>query len=91
MITWDVTITPTDVARKEATIRATRTDDTDPSNIKRFTHIISAILDTAAQKMAALEDIWAHHLAQQARDAAIVAYVGTLEQQAKVNLEAREI
>jgi len=32
-ITWDFIIKPLDVSRKEASIMAVRTDDTDPQNI----------------------------------------------------------
>jgi len=91
-ITWDIKITVLDVARKDTSIVATRTDNTDPLNIKSEIHtIINTVLATAAQKIAALELIWSQHLSWQNKQAQISAIVGDLEQQAKVNLEAREV
>ena len=90
-ITWEITIQPLDVPRKEASIMAVRTDDTDPENILTETHfIITAILDTVAQKTAALDNIWQQHLDYQTRQTAINEYVGGLKAQAKTNLEGRE-
>jgi len=90
-ITWEVTITPLNVDRKEANIVAVRTDDNDPDNVKTETHtIISAILNTQTQKTAALDNIWEQHLAWQVRQIKIDNYIGDLEVQAKINLEARE-
>ena len=90
-ITWDVKITPLNVERKEANIVAVRTDDIDPLNIKIETHtIITAILDTAAQKTAVLNQIWDMHLIEQNKLALIATYIGNLEIQAENNLITRE-
>jgi len=90
-ITWDFTIKPLDVSRKEASVMAIRTDDTDPLNVLTETHfIISVILDTQQQKSDALDDIWQQHLDYQTRQTVINNYIGGLEAQAKTNLEARE-
>ncbi len=90
-ITWEFTIKPLDISRKEASIMAVRTDSTDPQNILTETHfIITAILDTSAQKSAALDDIWQQHLDYQTKQITIEAYVGGLESTAKANLEGRE-
>ena len=90
-INWEITIQPLDVSRKEASVMAVRTDDTDPENILTETHfIITAILDTAAQKTAALDNIWQQHLDYQTRQIAINNYIGNLEEQAEINLEGRE-
>lgn len=90
-ITWELTIQPLNVSRKEASVMATRTDDTDPLNILIETHfIISVILNTPEQKLIALGNIWQQHLAYQIRQTAINEYIGGLEVQAKTNLEARE-
>ena len=89
-ITWDVKITPLDVARKEASIVATRTDSVDSTKTEIHT-IITCLLATSAQKTAVLDNVWAMHLAYQAKQTAIVAYIGILETTAKTNLEAREI
>ena len=90
-INWEITIQPLDVSRKEASVMAVRTDDTDPENILTETHfIITAILDTVAQKTAALDNIWQQHLDYQTRQIAINEYIGELEEQAETNLEGRE-
>lgn len=90
-IDWEFTITPLDVSRKEASITAVRIDDNDLENVKVETHtIVTAILNTNEQKIAALEIIWQSHLNYQTRQAAIDNFIGDLEATAKVNLEARE-
>jgi len=90
-ITWDVKITTLDVAKKEASIMATRIDNTDPQNVLTEIHtIISAVLDTDQQKLDALNTIWDLHLKYQKRQTDINNYIGNLEMQAKANLEARE-
>ena len=87
-ITWTVTITPIDVPTKTASVHAVRLDDSDGAT---ETHnIITAVLDTQAQKLAALDNIWQQHLDYQAKLTAIAAYIGGLEVMAKENLEARE-
>ena len=52
--------------------------------------IITALLATAEQKTAMVNDIWSQHLVWQDRQIKINAYVGNLEALAKANLEARE-
>ena len=87
-ITWEIKIRPLDVTRKEASITAVRTDDV---AITTETHtIISALLDTQEQKAAVLDLLWQSHLDYQIKQAAIDAYIGGLEAQAKTNLEGRE-
>lgn len=91
-ITWEFTIKPLDIFRKEASVMAVRTDDADPQNILTETHfIITAILDTQEQKITALDDIWQQHLDYQIRQTAIDNYIGNLETTAKTNLEGREL
>lgn len=90
-ITWNIKIHPIDVSRKEASIVAVRTDNTDSQNVLTETHtIISGILDTQEQKIAILNAIWQLHLDYQTKQNAIEAYIGDLETQAKTNLEGRE-
>ena len=84
--TWEVTITPIDVSTKTASISATRTDGLD---IKTYGNII-AILNTDAQKLAVLDQIWDMYQADLMRDTAINIYIGTMVADAKTNLEARE-
>jgi len=90
-VTWKVDITPIDLERKEVRVSATRTDDTDPENVKIETHtVLSVIIDTTAQKLAVMDQIWEMHLADVVKQAQIAAIVDALEVQAVANLEARE-
>jgi len=90
-VTWEVDITPIDLERKEVRVSATRTDDTDPENVKIETHtVLSVIIDTTAQKLAVMDQIWEMHLADVVKQAQIAAIVDALEVQAVANLEARE-
>lgn len=82
---------PLDVSRKEASITAVRTDNTNPENILIEAHtIITAILDTQQHKIDALDNIWRQHLVYQAKLVVIDEYINDLETNAKNNLEGRE-
>jgi hypothetical protein len=85
--TWEVKITPIDVARKSASITATRTDGEDV----RVFSIMTALLTNPAQKLEVLNDIWQQFQRDKTKRAAIEAYLGGIEATAKTNLEAREI
>ena len=78
---------PLNIARKEASIVATRTDGED---VRSF-NIITALLATTKQKLAAVDDIWSQYLADNARRTAIEAFIGNLEASAKTALEAKEV
>ena len=86
--TWDVAITVRDLATKEASVVATRTDSGDAS--VQVIHISSALLATAAQKLGVLDAIWAEHLRRTTHDASIAAVVDGMEAQAKTALEGKE-
>jgi len=86
MATWDVKITPLNVARKEASITATRTDGED---VRTFS-IITALLSDTAQKACIAEGIWKQFLDDQAKRSEADTYIGNLAEEAKANLEARE-
>jgi len=86
--TWTVTITPLNVNRKEASIYASRVDDVTLE--EQHFHIDTAILNTSTQKVAALDQLWQMHLDYETKQAAIAAYIGSMEEDAKSNLEARE-
>lgn len=88
-ITWHVVITPINIATKEASIRAVRIDDTDPDNPMVY-DVARAILDTAAQKTAAIDEIWAKHQARLDLDTIVGDFVKALEASGKSNLEGRE-
>lgn len=80
---------PLDVDRKEVSVVAVRTDSLDPTKTETHT-IASALIITAQQKTAVLNNLWEQHLAWQARQTKIAAYIGSLAAMAKANLEARE-
>ncbi len=68
-ITWTVTITPIDVSAKTASIQAVRYNDV---TLETKTHnIITVVLDTGAQKTAALDQLWQMHVDYQTRQTAI--------------------
>ena len=89
-ITWKVTITPVSIATKTASIWAVRTDSMDPDNTRMY-DVHRAIIDTSAQKIAVIDEIWAKHQAALSNEAMIDSFVSALETQAKSNLEGREV
>ncbi len=90
-ITWEVKITVLNVDRKEASIRAIRTDDADVDNILIETYNIPwTEIATQAQKSYVLDQIWSMHEAALAHNNSVGVIVGNLEEQAKQNLESRE-
>jgi len=88
-ITWKLEITPINTATYEASIEATRTDSEDPDNPTTYT-VARAPLETPAQQLAVLDEIWAKHLAALSATAAVEAFVTALESAGKTTLEARE-
>ena len=95
-IAWDIKITVLNRAEKRASITAKRmnVDDSDLENIivlkVLWTFTIETIIDTAEQKLAALDFIWNKWQKYLTQQTAIAEIIGDLENQAKVNLEARE-
>ena len=87
-ITWELTITPQNVAAKTASVTAIRTDDV--SGDVETHSIDTVILSTGAQKTAALNQLWQQHLDHTTEQTAIAAFIGTMEADGKSNLEARE-
>ena len=84
--TWEVTITPINISTKEVSVSATRTDGEDVR-----TYIVPlAPINTAGEKLAVMDEIWAKFQADIAKDTQISNVIGTLEADAKANLEARE-
>lgn len=89
-ITWKVEIKIINVARKEVSVTATRTDDSiTPNDIRGYT-ISGTTIKTTAQKTAVMDRIWAKHQGVLSQESAAATIIGTLEAQAKSNLEARE-
>lgn len=88
-ITWELKITPIDIVNKKASVRAVRTDDANPDNPMSYT-VAKATIDTQAQKLAVLDEIWAKHQAVLAHNVNVNEFVSALEELGKANLEARE-
>jgi len=89
-ITWDVKITILNKAEKRASITATRTDNTDLENIKKWSVTTNTVISTTEQKLATLDFIWSRYQKYLAKQTAINEIIGELEAQAKENLEGRE-
>ena len=87
-ITWDVQITVISISTKEVSVTATRTDDVS-GKVRTYT-VPRAPIGTAEQKLSVIDEIWEKHQAELNKETAIAAFIGTLETQAKTNLEARE-
>jgi len=90
MITWDVKITVLNKAERRASITATRRDDTDLEDIKLWSITLNTIIDTQAQKLSVMDFIWNSYQNNLAEQNALDTIVGSLEEQAKSNLEGRE-
>jgi len=88
-VSRNVEITVLDVVTKAVSVAATRTDDADPDNPKSYA-VSYAIIATAPQKLEVTDNIWAQHQSATTKQTAIDAFIGTLESDAKANLEARE-
>lgn len=89
-VTWEVTITPQDIERKTGSVLGVRTDDDPVTGSVVSVKIDTAILDTTAQKIAARQQLWDMYLDYVDRITAIESYVGSMEADAKVWLEAQE-
>ena len=90
MITWDTQITVVNIVTKTISMTAIRTDDSDPDNPNVFT-VRNRHINTAAEKIAIMDEIWAMHVASESRGEIIATLIGNLESQANTNLEAREV
>jgi len=88
-ITWDTKITPIDITNNVASVQGTRTDSEDAENPRTY-NVPRAVIDTPAQKLAVMDEIWAKHQAAMTEETVISNFVNALEVQANANLEARE-
>lgn len=86
-MSWEIKITPKNIEKKTARVSATRTDDTTGET---FTTATDAVLDTTANKTAALDAIWSDWQNYQTKQSEIASVIGTMEADGKANLEARE-
>lgn len=90
-VTWELKITPINIATFEASIVATRIDNTDLENIDIKIYTVSrAKIQTDAQKLAVGQEIRAKHLAALAATAAVEAFVADAEAAGKQYLEGLE-
>ena len=89
-ITWTPTITPLNIASKEATISAARLDSEDASNPKTYT-VPLAKMATANEKLAVANELWAAFQAEVSQAATVAAFIDQMEIDLKANLEGREI
>ena len=59
VITWKVKIIPLNIERKEISLIATYTDDTDPADVKTDSYtVLSAVIKTSQQKLDVIDNIW---------------------------------
>ena len=90
-ITWELKITPINISTYEASIVATRIDDTDPEKpIVMVYTVHRAKIQTDAQQLAVGQEIREKHLAALATTAAVKAFVEDAEAAGKAYLEALE-
>ena len=86
---WEPKITAKCVAEYRIRFDATVTDDVSG---KVYTLTIpDVIIETQAQQIAALDQMWNKLLEEIARESVVSTIIGDLEAAAKINLEAREI
>ena len=88
-IEWELEITPINISTYEASIVATRTDDTDPDNPMVYI-VHRAKINTPAQQLAVGQEIREKHLAALAANAAVEAFVADAEAAGKQYLEGLE-
>ena len=89
-ITWKVKITPLNIERKEISLTATYTDDTDPADVKTGSYtVLSAIIGTSQQKLDVMDNIWGQYQTDLVKQTKVSEVIGDLEAQAVTNLEAR--
>lgn len=88
-ITWELDITPINISTKEASVKATRTDDTDPENPMIYI-VHRAKIQTEEEQLAVGQEIRANHLAALAENEAVRAFVADAEAAGKAYLEGLE-
>ena len=82
------TITPINIATKDASISAVITD-AEVHNTPITVSVTRAFLETAAQKLIVADEIWVKYQAKIADDAAIAEILSALENPLNLNIEAR--
>jgi len=89
-ITWTLDISPINISTKEASIRATRTDDTDGSTMEYTIARETIDIVTMTNNIPILDEIWAKHQARLSKESNINDFTSGLEAAGKINLEGRE-
>lgn len=88
-IAWELEITPINIPTYEVSIKAIRTDDTDPDNPMVYV-VPRAKIQTAGEQLAVGQEIRAKHLAALATTAAVEVFVADAEAAGKTYLEGLE-
>ena len=89
-LTWKVKINPLNIERKEISLTATYTDDTNPADVKTGSYtVLSAIIGTSQQKLDVMDNIWGQYQADLVKKTKVSEVIGDLEAQAVANLEGR--
>ena len=87
-ISWDVQISDVNTSTFRADVTFTRTDSVS-GETENYT-FNDAIIETTAQRMALLDQVWSNHVSAAANKSAADEFIDNLEQLAKSNLESRE-
>ena len=87
-ITWKTKITPISIPDRTVSVSATRTDDV--TGISRTFTVPKAKIETLAQKLDVMDEIWEKYQAELEKESAVATFIGNLEEQANTNLEDRE-
>ena len=86
---WDLKITPINISTYEASIEATRTDDTDPDN--PMVYIVSrARIETQAEQIAVAQEVLAKRQKEKDNAAVVQDFVSAAETAGKQYLEAND-
>ena len=92
-LSWELSITVLDYNQKHVSVSGTRTNTDEPDDIRTYT-VSPRHIDTTAQQLAVLNEIWALYTADVILDAKKVTFapiIASLEAAGKANLEAREV
>lgn len=88
-ITWEIKITPLNVAKKLADISGTVTDSEKPEDDTITVRISRAKLNTPQEQLLALDRLYSRYQSALVRNETIATWLADKENQAKTNLEAR--
>ena len=89
-ISWNTTISQVNVNSKRANVSFTRTDSVKPEDVFAMSYN-QVILETTAQRLALLDQVWAEWLDELTKRSDNEAFITNIEQTANSNLDAREV